>query len=75
MTENPECPTCSSEDTVRVGGGQRFGAWFFQQRHQCRNCGQRFLTWWEGAHLRKYESRSAVGVAAEKVQKRAEMKS
>ena len=54
MIDRPECPECGSVDTIVLNGRVKLGKWCFQQRHQCRECGQKFLSWWTGELLRKY---------------------
>ncbi len=49
------CPNCASADTRRLNGPLRMSAWQFQQRHECQQCGTRFITWWSGEFLRCYE--------------------
>ena len=49
------CPNCASADTRRLNGPFRMSAWSYQQRHECQQCGQRFITWWSGEFLRCYE--------------------
>ncbi len=48
------CPNCASADTLRLQGPFRVSAWEYQQRHECQQCGTRFLTWWSGSFLRTY---------------------
>ncbi len=51
------CPSCGSSDTLRIHGPFRLTAWVFHQRHECRDCGQLFMTSWEGEFLRTYSRR------------------
>lgn len=40
------CPQCGGSDTIRKKGPQALTDAFFQQRHECRECGCRFLAYW-----------------------------
>ena len=42
-----KCPACGSFDTICTKGPQGLCNDCFQQRHECRECGQRFLAFWD----------------------------
>ena len=48
------CPTCGGCDTVRCKGPQGLCETCYQQRHECRTCGQRFLSFWDLSSTRCY---------------------
>ena len=48
------CPTCGGCDTVRCKGPQGLCETCYQQRHECRTCGQRFLSFWDLSSIRCY---------------------
>ena len=49
-----KCPSCGSYDTIRTKGPQELCNECFQQRHECRDCGQRFLAFWDMTGCRMY---------------------
>lgn len=48
------CPNCTSTDTVRIKGPQGLCESCIMQRHQCRDCGQKYLVFWEHTSTRLY---------------------
>lgn len=51
------CPTCGSEATYKLQGPINLSGWCVQQRFECQDCGQRFLTIWTGEMVRCYDRR------------------
>lgn len=49
-----KCPACGGYDTIRTKGPQGLCNDCFQQRHECRECGQRFLAFWDMTGTRQY---------------------
>lgn len=49
-----KCPACGSYDTICTKGPQGLCNDCFQQRHECRECGQRFLAFWDMTGCRMY---------------------
>ena len=49
-----KCPACGGYDTIRTKGPQGLCNDCFQQRHECRECGQRFLAFWDMTGCRAY---------------------
>ncbi len=41
------CPQCGASDTIRLKGPQSLTNDFCQQRHECRECGCKFLSYWQ----------------------------
>lgn len=41
-----KCPQCGGSDTIRSKGPEGLTADCYQQRHECRECGCRFLAYW-----------------------------
>ncbi len=50
-----KCMQCNSHETVKTSGRKWVCAKAYEQRYLCRNCGAKFLVWWEGHPLRVYE--------------------
>jgi hypothetical protein len=48
------CPNCGSLDTLRSKGPQGLCPGCTQQRHECRTCGQKFLSFWDMTGVRAY---------------------
>jgi hypothetical protein len=54
MSKQWPCPECGSVDTYRLNGPIYLKCEIMQQRHQCRDCGAKWLVWWSGEMLRTY---------------------
>ena len=49
-----KCPGCGGHDTIRLKGPDGLCHDCYQQRHRCRECGQKFLTFWDCTGSRMY---------------------
>ena len=59
MSKQWPCPECGSANTNRLNGSLYLTTENMQQRHQCRECGAKWLVWWEGEMLRVYSKAGA----------------
>ena len=58
------CPNCGGCDTIRRKGPQGLCETCYQQRHECRTCGQRFLSFWDLSSIRCYGDAPRLEVVA-----------
>ncbi len=56
------CLSCGSEETYKIHGPRALTSFLYEQRYQCRQCGQKFLGHWECSFLREYNDRPKGGV-------------
>lgn len=48
------CPNCGGTDTVCEHGPDGLSPDCFQQRHKCRECGQKWVAFWDFGGNRMY---------------------
>lgn len=51
------CPRCGGIKTYKLNGPLTVTEWIMQLRFECQDCGQRFLTLWQGEMMKCYEHR------------------
>ncbi|NCC04827.1 MAG: hypothetical protein EOM37_12500 [Proteobacteria bacterium] len=52
--ESLPCPNCGSTYCLRLSGLVHLMPDVQQRRYQCQDCGQKFLTMWQGEVVRAY---------------------